>query len=402
MHKHVSATVIGWLTEAHHAPLAPVVAGWSDTDWETARWAAQVHGIAPLLDRAAETWPDRSALHPALRQYLATQRRLSGERVAILLHELAEVLRACCTRGIAVLPLKGGLLTTRYYPEPGLRPMNDIDLLVHPADELEMLALLAELGYQVRARGWKHSMLVRPEAYGPVAAYDGEHPDNPRSLDLHVRLGEQFWGIRYDLTEEAWADSAPGRLLGTEAGILNPAALLHHLAVHASADSIARRLRLLHLHDIALVAAAVDPAGWERLVAGAQARREERLVYPALVLARRYYPVVPAEVLTALRPGVPFALRAYLDTSELDALSFCNTAPTTLAEKLRWFRPGREQLGALRHMLVPETDELAHWYPRLSKPSLLPVAYARYGAELAGWALRRAFGRPRRAPPVDG
>jgi hypothetical protein len=389
-----SATVLGWL-----ATPPSTVAGWDAQDWEAARWAVQVHGIAPLLDRAAAHWPDATLLHPLLRQYLTDQRQRSGQRVALLLRDLAELLAACHAHNIAVMPLKGGLLATTYYAEPGLRPMSDLDLLVHPSDEPRMLALLAELRYEPLARGWKHVMLARPEAHGPVVAYDGEHPNNPRSLDLHIRLAEQFWGIQYDLTAEAWADSAPGELLGSPTQLLRPATLLHHLAIHASSDAIARRLRLLHLHDIALVAPAVDRAGWAGMLAGAQARGEERLVYPALALTQRYYPAaVPDDLLLALRAGVPQALLRHLDANALDRYSFCNSAPTTPAEKLCWFRPGRERAAALRHMLLPDPAEMAHWYPHLSRTMLLPLAYARYGATLLGWGIRRALGKPRLRP----
>jgi hypothetical protein len=399
----ISAHVIGWLTEPCHRPLAPLVAGWDAADWEAARWAVQVHGIAPLLDRAAERWPDADALHPSLRSYLAEQRRLSGERVALLLQDLAEILRACEQEQIAAIPLKGSLLATLYYAEPGLRPMNDLDLLVRPADEPRMLRLLARLRYQPIARSQKHLLLARPESHGPVVSYTGEHPDNPRSLDLHTRLAEYFWGIRYDLTEEAWADSSPIRLQGAAARVLGPATLLHHLAIHASSDAIARRMRLLHLADIALVASKIDSADWDRIVAGAQRRGEQRLVYPALLLTSRYYPVVPAAVLRALRSGVPPALIQQLDSNSLDQLSFCNAAPTTPVEKLRWFRPGYEQARALRHMLLPNPGELGHWYPNLARPALLPIAYLRYAAEIFGWGMRRALGKARlgpAAPPV--
>src|SRR6188474_344034 len=84
----ISPIVIGWLTEPQHRPLVPQVAGWDAADWEAARWAVQVHGIGPLLDRAAERWPDADALHPSLRSYLTEQRRLSAARVALLLHDL--------------------------------------------------------------------------------------------------------------------------------------------------------------------------------------------------------------------------------------------------------------------------------------------------------------------------
>jgi len=396
----ISAIVTSWLTEPDHRPLAPLVASWDAEDWEAARWAVQVHGVGPLLDRAAERWPDAEALHPTLRGYLAEQRRLSGERVALLLRDLAEILRACEQEQIAVVPLKGSLLATLYYAEPGLRPMNDLDLLVRPADEQRMLRLLARLRYQLIARSQKHLMLARPEAHGSVVSYTGEHPDNPRSLDLHTRLAEYFWGIRYDLTDEGWADSAPGRLQGVEAFVLAPVTLLHHLAIHASSDALARRLRLLHLVDIALVAAKLDQAGWERIVAGAQRRGEQRLIYPALLLTSRYYPVVPATVLRSLRSGVPPALLQQLDTTSLDQLSFCNASPSTPAEKLRWFRPGYEQARALRHMLLPNPGELGHWYPSLARPALLPIAYLRYAVQILGWGVRRTLGKSRLRPAV--
>src|SRR5262249_41046853 len=127
-------------------------------------------------------------------------------------------------------------------------------------------------------------------------------------------------------------------------------------------------------------------------------RGEQRMVYPALLLTSRYYPVVPSAVMSALRSGVPQALLHQLDSTSLDQLSFCNAAPTTPAEKLRWFRPGYERARALRHMLLPNPGELGHWYPHLARPALLPIAYLRYAGEIVGWGVRRAFGRSRLGP----
>ena len=387
-----SQAVAGWLTEPQPRELAAQVAAWDDSAWEAARWAIQVHGIGPLLHHTLARQPGAEALQPRLRGYLAEQYRLSGERVALLLGELAELLYACRKAGIDVLPLKGALLAAGYYAEPGLRPMNDLDLLARPEDEPRLVGLLARLGYQPVARSWKHLILAREAGRGPIVSWEGEHPANPRSLDLHIRLGEQFWGLHYDLTPLAWAGAEPGTLLGVETQLLAPTALLHHLATHASSDTIARRVRLLHLHDIALVARAVDEQGWQQILAWAG---EPRLIYPALAFTNHYYPVVPAAVLRELRSGIPPALLRHLDESVFDHFSFCNTAPTSLGDRLLWFRPGRERASAMRHMLLPDAGEIATWYPRLARPALLPLAYARYSTDMIGWVVRRMLGRPR-------
>ena len=391
----ISQAVLGWLTRPHDQGWLAQACDWSDTDWEVARWVTQVHGIAPLLHAQSATWPGAASLAPQLRAYLAGQHQRSAARVGLLLAELAEILAAFEADGLPVVPLKGSLLATRYYAAPGLRPMNDLDLLVRREDEAHAVALLGQLRYEQVGRSWKHLMLARPEASGAVVDYDGEHPANPRSLDLHTQLAEGFWGIRYDLSEQVWAGARPGWLLGHSALDMPTPVLLQHLVVHAVSDMIARRVRLLHLHDIALVAARVDQRGWEQLVESAQARREERYLYPALQLASGYFGVVPADVLAVLRPGVPPALNAMLDQHGVDQFSYCNSAPTSFREKLAWYRPGREQLAAIRHMALPDPGEVATWYPRLARPLLLPLGYACYGAQMLGWGVRRALGKPR-------
>jgi hypothetical protein len=185
-------------------------------------------------------------------------------------------------------------------------------------------------------------------------------------------------------------------MLGVEALLLRPEALLHHLAVHASSDAIARRIRVLHLHDLALVAQTLDRDGWRQVLAWVSEQREQRLIYPALAFVSRYYAGIPDDILRELRAGVPRTLLRYLDASELDRFTYCNIAPTVLRERLHWFRPGREQVVALRHILLPSPGEIATWYPALARPALRPLAYARYGAEMVGWGVRRALGRPRR------
>lgn len=386
----------GWLAAAlAGAPLdlRAQTTGWDAGGWAALRWAIQVHGAAPLLHRALA--PAAAALPPGLRAYLAEQHQLSGQRVALLLGELGALLDACRAAEVEVLALKGSLLATGYYAEPGLRPMSDLDLLVRPADEARLLAVLAGLGYQPRERHWKHLTLALPAGSGPVVYWHGDHPDNPRSLDLHTRLHERFLSLAYDLTDDAWAGSAPSLLLGRPARVLAPATLLHHLAIHATSDITDRRLRLLHLHDIALVARALSHADWQALVAGARRRRGERMIYPALLLAARYFTAVPPAVLAALRGGVPPALLQFLDASGAYECSFCNPAPLRIADHMRWFRPGWEQAAALRHQLIPDPGELAARFPQLARPGLLPLAYVRYGTEVGRWALRRVLGRPR-------
>lgn len=124
----------------HVAHKAAELTGWADVPVQ-----AEAHGIAPLLHvhlRAAGVQPP-----------LAIERQLQG---LYLRHRWANQIRASVLRkiltvysaaGIESLVLKGAALAHLVYPEPGWRPMRDIDILVRRSDAIRAQRLLADLGF---------------------------------------------------------------------------------------------------------------------------------------------------------------------------------------------------------------------------------------------------------------
>ena len=98
--------------------------------------------------------------------------------------------------GIEVMPLKGALLTTMAGPEAAARPMADLDLLVHPADRAGLGAVLAALGYRHAPEANPrptHDVFLDPGG-GRIVSFEGEHPDNPRRVEVHVEVKRHLWG----------------------------------------------------------------------------------------------------------------------------------------------------------------------------------------------------------------
>src|SRR6185436_11185739 len=60
---------------------------------------------------------------------------------------LAELLMLYQGAGIDVLVLKGAALAQLVYPQPVLRPMRDIDILVRASDVYRAYALLPKIGF---------------------------------------------------------------------------------------------------------------------------------------------------------------------------------------------------------------------------------------------------------------
>ncbi|MBT3231638.1 MAG: nucleotidyltransferase family protein [Calditrichaeota bacterium] len=66
----------------------------------------------------------------------------------VIFHEMEKVLRTLNDNDIPVIVLKGAYLSTVIYPHNGLRPMGDIDLLVHKRDLKKVRTILLDMDYQ--------------------------------------------------------------------------------------------------------------------------------------------------------------------------------------------------------------------------------------------------------------
>jgi hypothetical protein len=292
--RKITETLAGEL--AHPTSSAP---DWSSHEWILARAVAAIHGISPLLSERLR-WEGG----PGWRAFLSQQKVQTQRRA----HRIQELLAAIDARmrdeRVPFMALKGAVLHAIGLYTPGQRPMADIDLLVHHDDMGHAERALGALGFRKSCANWKHVTFTL-DAAGAAHEF-GEHSDNPMKIELHERICEILPSRPTDVTALILPRArAPG--LNAYPSI---AALMTHLLLHAAGAMAYRSVRMLHLHDIALLAQRLSSADWDGVVRLDGRRRGAWWALPPLTLTHRYSPgVIPAGVLAVLRPACPRRLR---------------------------------------------------------------------------------------------
>jgi hypothetical protein len=140
----------------------------------------------------------------------------------VLFRDLREALGILTRVGIDALVLKGAALAHAYYPNPGMRAMDDIDVLVRPADIAAALSALQD-------HGWAPT-LARPERLLVVMHALAMRKARGRDLDLH---GHLFAGsMRADVDAERWARAVVIEHPHATWRALDPTDQLLHVLVH--------------------------------------------------------------------------------------------------------------------------------------------------------------------------
>jgi len=342
---------------------------WSLDEWNRFKFVCRVHGVAPLLHTKLKTSP---WLNDDMQQWLVEQYHFNQQRIAKMHGELTKILALFAANNIPLMPLKGSILSTKYYDDPVCRPMADLDLLIRPDDFESAAALLNQLGYQPDVAHWKHTEFSRPDNRR-VVSVECEHPDNPRKLEIHRRCRETFGGPTIDLTQLMWDNAVRGKLLGQPASLPTPEALWLHLLVHATYHLWQGKGRLIHLVDLALLTSQLDKPGTMLNSIG------PRFTYPALAMLNEYFPDVIADsLLSSQRQQLSPSFQQWADGLDLVNSSHLNPDPVGLylpkALKFTEGRP-REIAQALRFAMLPGLDEIALDHPRLANSKIPWLAY---------------------------
>lgn len=267
-------------------------------EWETLRALADAEGLAPLLHHTAG---NRGLLPEDIAVHVRREYRLSALRNRILLHELGACLRAFAAARLRVIVLKGAALVEAVYRDVALRPMVDLDLLVHPRDRASAQRLLESQGYAASRPEVRPGALAEQESeidFCKTAAI-------PLHVDLHWSLFDSPHYQRRIDPNWFWDTAGPARIAGEPALILGLEAQVLHLSGHLALHHAGRGLRWWE--DLAaMLAADADRLDWDELLTRAR-RYDLQLALRSVLmeLAEHWDAPVPAAVVAALRAVQP-------------------------------------------------------------------------------------------------
>ena len=259
------------------------------------RWALY-SGLGPLLRRVTAGDPQarKSPLWPLIESADLTARVMASER----LDAAHEIIRACEGRTEPLTLLKGISICEQFYPEPQLRPMSDIDLLVGTA------AAAASVETQVLELGYRHASPYPPDFYEthhhlrPLV-----HSRTRVCVEIHQGLFPPSSRIA---TERAFsranlaAELRPSSFRNCRVNRLSEELQVVYIASHW-AFALSRVGGIVGMLDLVYLLAKARPLRWERILEWLDGSLATTYVYVLLSYLSRHRLIrLPPEVLQEL------------------------------------------------------------------------------------------------------
>ena len=241
---------------------------WRECELDADEWVllgatARQHRLEPLLHGLLPGMQDSRSVPASHRAAWQEAHRRSAMAALAAKAALIRVGRILDTAGIAYAALKGGWLAWHAYPNPALRPMRDLDILVSPSRLEAAYRALVARGFEelsgeafsaaTLAMGQKHLPALRDQATGIF-------------VEVHSRLFEHIEPAQADARLARSDDLLAARLwqpLGpVQIAYLPPCETLLHVLVHSAYEHrFDNGPQVLHDVSALLAREAVD---WER------------------------------------------------------------------------------------------------------------------------------------------
>ena len=252
--------------------------------------AGYASGMGPLLGYWIETGaitadPPVAAL---LGEHLAHGRSRADE----IFRHCIRLFGALGEREVVPTLMKGVYTSRRFFPEPGVRPMADLDLLIRPSERSAAEEALESLGFLETATSRGQASWSPPGGSNTVQSLELDHRSNPWSVDLHTSIDRSltggFWARMGQVPFEALC---PWDIDGHTVRVFAQPLLLVHLAVHAATNI--HELQLVGLVEMALVIREGVKSGdlqWDSALDLINELGVARFAHPTLELTERLVP----------------------------------------------------------------------------------------------------------------
>jgi len=237
---------------------------------------AGIRRLLPLVYRNLAEQRIRTELSDDLRKAY----RETWARNQVLLSRLRGALKILHTAGIKTLVLKGASLSTRFYRDPGLRPMKDLDVLVPTACAEEAVDVLGRNGWSPERKPDGTFSRYVSVNHG-VRLWDSAGTE----LDLHWHVLNECLAPRAD--DGFWHAAVGMEIDGVHTLVLCATDELLHTCIHGVRWNPVPPIRwIADAHKILTGDHRID---WDRLVAQAIQRRLSLTLKAALGYLREEF-----------------------------------------------------------------------------------------------------------------
>ena len=275
--------------------------GFDDSTWQVWLKHAKKHGMAELIywswqDNVPTTVP-YWVVEKLQQRYITT---LARNRLMLL--ELDEILKGLGELQIEVILLKGAVFSRTLYEDIGIRPMSDLDILLHKADIEKAVELLSQRGYYEPVLH-QRDMLKKEVSHDiHLRQINLPHLD----VEVHWLLGggegfrqkvdmDWFWQTRMQ-----FGDGQPGVY------VLSPTATVLYLCAHLAFQHGIGMSTLLWYVDIArFLEKYSDEINWEELIQQAAVFQWNAAVFYTLSVVQENFGVqLPDTLLRRLQQQI--------------------------------------------------------------------------------------------------
>ncbi len=229
-------------------------------------------------------------------------------RMQYLSRRLRETVRILTERGVPFVLLKGGAVGAMTDPTFRMRPMRDVDILVHPADVARASEALVAAGWPLTTDPVLLKMLK--DAHHLPHFVDPQIPG--MRVELHVALLPSDRPFSFD-DAELWRDAVPAPAPFTGALLPSPAHVVLHICIHFAWQHVMQLGAWQTIRALSVVTA-TPTFDWDGFVRTAQDAKALTACYWTLRLAKRLGGIrVPNAVLDRLAPPTPEMLERPLE-----------------------------------------------------------------------------------------
>lgn len=352
-------------------------------NWKFISEAALSHNVRELLYRNLKSSSCQDSIPDDVMEDLKRSYHETIARNMYIYSELRTILDALRRAGTEAIALKGAALAGFVYPDIGLRPMADIDLLVRE-EELEVAdRVMIAMGYSpvhsTRSHQWHRDNHFHLPPY--------RHPQKPFVVEIHWHFttGSQASDIR-----KWWQRSLGRNLSGSRILIPSAEDMLIHLTVHLFNHGYDNGFVLRGLCDIfetlRYYAAEID---WKLLEDEIREQGMERQVHSILHLARKYY--APRNI-SFIPINLDHADQHFLHV--LESSLFVDGVDTPINPHLlksMMIDNFSKKIRYLMTRVFPSRQQMAERYPSSSFPAMVLLYYifrplnllSRYGKSAA-------------------